>query len=45
MLDLLQGKMQVHPFKTLPVANGYFQGAISALDISNCHNSSKFKDF
>jgi len=45
MLDLLQGKMQVYTFKALPVANGYFQGAIAALDILNCHNSSNFKVF
>jgi len=45
MLNSLQGKMQVYPFKALPVANGYFQGAIAALDILNCHNPSKFKVF
>jgi len=38
MLDSLQGKMQLYPFKTLPVANGYFQGAIAALDVLNRHN-------
>jgi len=34
--------MQVYPLKALPVANGYFQGAIAALDILNGHNSRKF---
>jgi len=37
--------MQVYPLKALPVANGYFQGAIAALDILNGHNSRKFKVF